>query len=127
MGAAHRLGFIVDAGDPRLSVLACPGKPACASARTPAHEDALRIADAAQSLLAAGMTIHVSGCPKGCAHPGTTDLTLVGCENGFYGVVLGGSSRDTAFVERSIEQIMARLSVLKHPGDLRRAFEETAP
>jgi precorrin-3B synthase len=127
MGEARHLGFIVDASDPRLSVLACPGKPACASARTPAPEDALRIADAAQSLLAAGATIHVSGCPKGCAHPGRADLTLVGHGSGSYGVVLDGSAGNGSLIERSIEEIMARLSSLKNPRDLRRALEETAP
>ena len=73
------------------------------------------------------MTIHVSGCPKGCAHPGRADITLVGRENGAYGVVLDGSAGNGSLIEQSIEEIMGRLSVLKHPGDLRRAFEETAP
>ncbi len=127
MDEARRLGFIVEGGDPRLNLLACPGKPACASAWTSAPKDALRIADAASELLAGGATIHVSACAKGCAHPGAADLTLVGRENGSYGVVAGGSSRDAALVERSFEEIMARLSVLKNPGDLRRAIEETAP
>ena len=124
---ARRFGFIVDASDPRLSVLACPGKPACASAWTPAHDDALRIADAARELLAGGATIHVSGCAKGCAHPSAADVTLVGRENGSYGVVAGGSSRDASLTERSIEEVMTCLSVLKNPRDLHRAFEETAP
>jgi precorrin-3B synthase len=127
MDEARRLGFIVDGDDPRLNLLACPGKPACAGAWTSAPRDALRIADAARELLTSGATIHVSGCAKGCAHPGAADLTLMGRENGSYGVVAGGSSRDAALVERSFEEIMARLSVLKNPGDLRRALEETAP
>jgi precorrin-3B synthase len=127
MGEARRLGFIVDASDPRLSVLACPGKPACAGAWTPAHEDALRIADAAQELLTAGATVHVSGCRKGCAHQGRADLTLVGHKNGSYGVVLDGSAGKASLIERSIEEIMTRLSSLKNPQDLRLALEETAP
>jgi precorrin-3B synthase len=127
MDEARRCGFIVDRDDPRLNVAACPGKPACARAWTPAQEDALRIAEAARALLAGGATIHVSGCPKGCAHPGAADLTLVGRENGSYGVVVGGSSRDAPLTERSTEEIMTRLSGLKNPGDLLRPFEETAP
>jgi len=127
LAEAGCFGFIVDARDPRLSVLACPGKPACAAAWTPAHEDALRIADVARELLAGEATIHVSGCPKGCAHPGAADLTLVGRENGSYGIVTGGTSGDVPLTERSIEEIMTRLPILKNPQDLRRAFEGTAP
>jgi precorrin-3B synthase len=127
MDEARRCGFIVDRDDARLNVVACPGKPACARAWTRAQEDALRIAEAAREVLAGGAKIHVSGCPKGCAQPGAADLTLVGRENGSYGVVLGGSSHDAPLAERSIEEIVTRLSGQKNPGDLLRAFEETAP
>jgi precorrin-3B synthase len=124
---ASRLGFITDPTDPRLLVQACPGSPACASASTPTSGDALRLADAARALLAHGATVHVSGCPKGCAHPGAADLTLVGRDGGAYGVILNGSSRDAALIEGSIDHIMTRLSRVKNPQDLPRAFEETAP
>jgi precorrin-3B synthase len=124
---ASRLGFITDAGDPSLSVQACPGRPACAGARTATPADALRIADAADALLRKEATIHVSGCPKGCAHPSVADLTFVGRENGTYGVVIRGSSGDATSITASLEEIMTRLSSLKDPQDLRCAFEETAP
>ena len=37
--------------------------------------------------------VHVSGCPKGCAHPGAAALTIVGIE-GRCGLVQTGSARD---------------------------------
>ena len=42
-------------------------------------------------------------------------------------VVVGGSSGDATSITGSLEEIMTRLSSLKNPQDLRRAFEETAP
>lgn len=123
---ARRTGFIVNPDDPRLSLLACPGRPACAGALTSAPDDALRIASAAASLLAQGVTLHVSGCPKGCAHPGKADLTLVGLGEGSYDAVLGGSTRDAASLHLSVDEIMTRLLPVKNLNDLRRAFQETA-
>ncbi len=68
--AAGRLGLIVASNDPRRLVSACPGQPACASATV------------ATRALAASLwpdrAVHVSGCEKGCAHPGPAALTLVG-------------------------------------------------
>lgn len=123
LAEASQAGFITDASDPRLSLIACPGKPDCASASTPAPADALRIA-AASSDLARGATLHVSGCPKGCAHPGPADLTLVGRPDGRYDVVLNGSARDVSSLHLSLDEIMTRLLPAKTSADLRRAFPE---
>ena len=86
---AGELGFITAAGDPRRAISACPGRPACGNATVDARADATALAarrvDAAE--------IHVSGCAKGCAHPGPAALTLVGA-NGRYGLVIGGSAGD---------------------------------
>ncbi|APX87911.1 precorrin-3B synthase [Methylorubrum extorquens] len=82
-----RAGFIVTPDDPRRAVAACPGAPACRSGTTPVPDHAARLAQALAPL--AGLTAHVSGCAKGCAHPGPADLTLVG-RDGAYDVVLAG-------------------------------------
>ncbi len=39
-----------------------------------------------------GIAVHISGCPKGCAHPMPAALTLVGTPNGC-GIVHRGSAR----------------------------------
>ncbi len=126
LDGARRSGFIVNPDDPRLSLVACPGRPACGSALTSAPDDALRIAGAAADLLAQGATLHVSGCPKGCAHAGKAELTLVGCADGSYDAVLGGSTRDAASLHLSVDEIMTRLLPLKTLNDLQRAFQEVA-
>ncbi|MEZ0170693.1 precorrin-3B synthase [Microvirga sp. TS319] len=123
---ARRSGFVTDAGDPRLSLLACPGKPDCASASTPAPADALRIASACGHLLAQGASLHVSGCRKGCAHPGRADLTLAGRSDGRYDVIPNGSTQDAACLHLSIDDLMTRLLPFRTLDDLRHALAENA-
>lgn len=123
---AGRFGFITDPDDVRLSVFACPGSPSCASAATPAPDHALQLAGAGTELLANETTLHVSGCSKGCAHPGKADLTLVGRDGGAYDVIVDGSPQDAISIYLSIEEIMTRLSIAKTPDDLRRVFQGSA-
>ena len=84
----ERLGLIASADDPRTRIEACPGAPACASASVPIRADAVRLA-----ALALPGTLHLSGCAKGCAHPATADITLVG-EAGRYAIVRHGRAGD---------------------------------
>ncbi len=95
--AAARLGFIVEADDPRRRIVACPGSPSCASGLIPARAIA---AELAGHLPVALSLVHVSGCAKGCAHPAPAPLTIVGAARGC-GIVRGGSARESpeAFVE----------------------------
>jgi precorrin-3B synthase len=85
-----QLGFITKADDPRRRVFACVGAPACASAQIPTRGLAPAIAAAAYI---DGQTIHVSGCPKGCAHPAAADLTIVGVD-GKCAIVPNGRAQD---------------------------------
>jgi precorrin-3B synthase len=71
------MGLIVHPEDPRLRVSACPGQPACASATAPTRNLAAALSPEP------GMFVHVSGCQKGCAHPGPAAVTLVGREGRF--------------------------------------------
>ncbi len=117
-------GFITETDDVRLALNACPGKPDCSSGMTAAPADALRIASICKGFLSQGVTLHVSGCAKGCARPGRSDLTLVGRVDGHYGVVLNGTSRDTPSLHLPLEDIMNRLLPLNCSDDLRHAFAE---
>ncbi|BCM20352.1 precorrin-3B synthase [Mesorhizobium sp. J8] len=90
--AATALGFVTDPTDPRTRIAACPGAPACASGRIATRTIAETIAKQSADLLDASLTLHISGCAKGCAHPGTTALTLVGDENGA-GLVVDGTAK----------------------------------
>ena len=81
------LGLIVSADDPALRVAACVGQPGCASATVVTRGLAARLRPAS------GIDIHVSGCSKGCAHPGPAALTLVG-RDGRFDVVRRGRAGD---------------------------------
>ncbi|MGO4387911.1 precorrin-3B synthase [Microvirga sp. 2YAF29] len=126
LDAAAVAGFVTDGNDPRLSLHACPGKPDCASALTSASADALRVAEACKGLLSQGVTLHVSGCAKGCAHPGKSDLTLIGRSDDSYDIVHQGCSRDATSLHLSVEEIMKKLSPLTTLDDLRSALQEKA-
>ncbi|RWF68806.1 MAG: precorrin-3B synthase, partial [Mesorhizobium sp.] len=45
-----------------------------------------------RDILDCSLTLHISGCAKGCAHPGPAALTLVGGENGA-GLVVDGTAK----------------------------------
>jgi precorrin-3B synthase len=109
---ADRLGFIVRADDPRRRIVACPGRPACGSGLIASRALAAQIAGLAQSPCG-GIAVHVSGCRKGCAHPGAAALTIVGTERGC-GIVHHGSARaaPTAYV---------------NPADIASEFARVAP
>ena len=78
LAQAASLEFVVDPGDARRQVVACPGSPVCASGQIPARALALTVAQAASAYLDSGNIIHVSGCSKGCAHPSPSAVTIVG-------------------------------------------------
>lgn len=86
--AAQAAGFVADPHDPRLSVIACTGAPACSSAHAPTRADAAFIAARRPPGL-----VHLSGCAKGCAHPALAAFTLVAATDG-YGLVRDGRAAD---------------------------------
>lgn len=112
LSLADTLGLITRDDDPRLSVQACAGSPACSRAEAPTMADAAKLAEAAADLLAQGATLHVSGCIKSCAHPAASDLTLVG-RGGLYDVICGGTARDKAIATLDLSALLARLQ----PGE----------
>ena len=71
-------GLITDPDDPLLRVIACTGAPGCPQALSPPA----RWPGALAPHVPQGALLHVSGCAKGCAHPGPAALTLVGRDGG---------------------------------------------
>ncbi len=96
--SAQSLGFITDPHDPRKTIAACPGAPACASGKIAARQVAAQLAEALGDQ--AGLSIHISGCEKGCARQAPADLTIVGGENGV-GLVVGGTTKAQPLAYRS--------------------------
>lgn len=72
-------GLITRPHDPMLRVIACTGAPGCLQAAQPTRALARSLAPH----LPDGVVLHVSGCAKGCAHPGPTAFTLTAQAGGF--------------------------------------------
>ena len=104
---ALQAGFIVAANDPRRSIQACPGAPACASAQGETRSLALRLAPL---LPDDGGLTHIAGCAKGCAHPGPARRVIVA----------GGADRYSLAFETTAEA--APVQRLLSPNDLARVF-----
>jgi len=85
--AASALGGILASDDRRLKLAACSGVGGCDVGTTDTHATALAVAERAGPLLDHARMVHVSGCAKGCAHPGAADVTLT-AHDGVYDVAL---------------------------------------
>ncbi len=72
-------GLITAADDPMRRVTACTGAPGCPQALQATRDLARRLAPDVPE----GQHLHVSGCAKGCAHPGPASVTLTGTAAGF--------------------------------------------
>ncbi|WP_246685040.1 hypothetical protein [Methylobacterium sp. WL69] len=123
LDALGKNGFLHAADDPRGQVAACPGAPACASGSTPTLLDAARLAEA---LRGTGIDAHVSGCAKGCAHPGPAALTLVG-RAGRYGIVLHGRPDGEPAMQLTFEAALDRVRRADPAHILAHAFRTTTP
>ena len=96
--AAATLGFITSPADPRAQIAACPGAPACASGRIAARAIAAQLAETLEG--DTDLSIHISGCEKGCARQAPSDIAIVGGENGA-GLVVNGTPKSTPLAYRS--------------------------
>ncbi|UWQ36301.1 precorrin-3B synthase [Leisingera aquaemixtae] len=83
-------GLILDATDPRLQVVACTGAPGCLQA----HSATRDLARALAPHVPAGSRLHVSGCAKGCACPGTAPLTLTATGENEFSLIRNGTAAD---------------------------------
>ncbi len=81
--------LVTRADDPLLRVVACTGAPDCPEA----HAQTRMLAAALAPHIGADERLHVSGCAKGCAHPGRSTITLVATASGF-DLVRHGTARD---------------------------------
>jgi precorrin-3B synthase len=87
------LGLACELSHPATAVVACAGSRGCASGCTDAPADARRLVAALGAVAPAARPalVHVSGCGKGCAYPGTAPVTLVGTSPGRYDFVRAGT------------------------------------
>ena len=85
----------------RRYAIACPAFPTCGLSITeseralPGLIDEMEVALAKLGLLADKISVHMTGCPNGCARPYTPDVGLVGKAVGKYTLFLGGNPEGT--------------------------------
>ena len=75
--------LITNPSDPLLNVVACTGAPGCPQALGPTRALARHLAP----LVPQGKLLHVSGCAKGCAHPGPAPATLTATAHDRYDLI----------------------------------------
>ncbi|MBY5333616.1 precorrin-3B synthase [Rhizobium leguminosarum] len=90
--AAAGHGFSTQPGENSEHIAACAGAGACGSAFYETRALARRLIAVAPALFDGSLTLHLSGCPKGCAHARPA-LTLTGSAEG-YGLILNGLAAD---------------------------------
>ncbi|MBY3580627.1 precorrin-3B synthase [Rhizobium bangladeshense] len=90
--SASKHGFTVQPGEKSEYIAACAGAGACSSAFYETRTQARRLIAAAPVLFDGSLTIHLSGCLKGCAQAGPA-LTLTGSAEGF-DLILDGLASD---------------------------------
>ncbi|WHO76110.1 precorrin-3B synthase [Rhizobium sp. BT03] len=90
--AAAESGFGAQACEKAEHIAACAGAGACGSAFYKTRSLARRILAAAPALFDGSLTLHLSGCAKGCAHARPA-LTLTGTAEG-YDLILHGLAAD---------------------------------
>jgi precorrin-3B synthase len=105
-------GLITRPHDPMLRVIACTGAPGCLQAAQPTRALARSLAPH----LPDGAVLHVSGCAKGCAHPGPTAFTLTAQAGGF-DLICDGHARDLPLRWGLTAEYLAA-----HPAILREAL-----
>ncbi|GLI22979.1 precorrin-3B synthase [Xanthobacter flavus] len=122
------LGCITAVGDPRARVAACAGAPACASAHIPARALAPVLAEAFAPLMDGTVSLHLSACTKGCAHPAPASLAFVGMDGGVALVHDGpasGAARPVRLVAdfpAAVASLAATLAARRAPGETTRAL-----
>jgi len=118
-----QLGFVLAADDPRRAVVACPGAPACASGLMPARALAADIAATAAPILDGSVTLHISGCAKGCAHPRAATLAFSGNAEGAGLIAAGRAGDDPAAtvppgdLPLAVSRLVATVSGSRRPGE----------
>jgi sulfite reductase (ferredoxin) len=115
--------------------IACPAFPTCGLSITESERVMPEVVDRLEAELARldmpgeRITVHMTGCPNGCARPYTPDIGLVGKTLGKYTIVVGGNAVGTrlAFIYRdlvpfddvvpSLAPLLARFKAERQDGE----------
>lgn len=90
-------------------IVACSGTPGCLAAQTNTPDHAQKLAVYLDGLcVEQPLSIHLTACPKACAHPSPANITLLGIEGETYRLYLGDFRHDPAPVvaERPFPELL---------------------
>jgi sulfite reductase beta subunit-like hemoprotein len=118
---ARARGFVTDDRDPLLHVVACTGAPLCEAAFHETRSFARELSATVEPLLSRGLTLHVSGCEKSCAHGGAADLTVVHTREGMR-LGFQASAADVC-----ASPVLTRAQLLSRLGERVRELEASFP
>lgn len=110
---APQHGLSADLHAPSDHIAACSGAGACASGHYATKTLAETIVAGSPTLLDGTLTVHLSGCSKGCAHPRQA-LTIVGTADG-YDLIFDGRASDAPDAQiagGAIESAIEKLACL---------------
>jgi precorrin-3B synthase len=118
LATARGLGFMTDPASARLHIRACSGARGCERGRADTRADALSLRRTLDGALPRPLTIHVSGCAKGCAHPRPADFLLLARADGRYDLHRGSAAPEaerraadgTALSSREAAEAIAALA-----------------
>lgn len=106
-GVATDRGWIVDPADPRGRIVTCAGAPRCTAAHADTRAAARRLSD---RMPASVGRVHVSGCQKGCAHPGPAAVTIVAVDGGYDLIRNGAADSDPSVRDIALADLAAAVS-----------------
>ncbi|WP_439529131.1 precorrin-3B synthase [Pannonibacter sp.] len=124
---AQATGLIVDPADPRNHIVACPGQRGCGSGLIDPRALTDLLVTTAPALLDGSLTLHLSGCGKGCAHPAAAPLGLTGTPGGI-ALVAGGRAGDAPVAvldPADLGPALSRLSLRLRAGSDNAAIQIT--
>lgn len=110
------------------AIVACTGKPGCASSATHTKQDAhtiathlqhLRLDSLCEALKDRPINIHVSGCDKSCAQHTQADITLIGREINQYDVYMNDADRS-----KFGQMIRSGVSIVEIPSLIEAILED---
>jgi precorrin-3B synthase len=103
------LDIITRPDDPLADIDACPGSPACASATVETRGLSRALAERLRAGTGPAVSIHVSGCQKGCARRGSANVVLVG-RDGHFDLIRNGTPAGTPD-----EAHLTHVQIVNHP------------
>lgn len=118
-------GFWNTDNAPGRTISICAGAAGCASASFDTRIAADALVAEAGVLLDGSVDMHISGCPKGCAHPAGAAVTLCGTAAGV-GLILNGRASDLAPVTIPAGDLKPAIQRFGSVLRARRAEGETA-